>query len=245
MSAKFVIVTGGSRGLGYATIIELLAAGYRIATCSRGPTPLIQDLIKQQPDHLFWSAAEIGKEEQEQAFFKTATDWGGEDNFWALINNAGVAEEGILATFPNVDIRRIINVNLMGSLRMARLALRVLLRGSKGGRVVNISSILGLRGYTGLAPYSASKSGLDGMTRALAREVGRRNITVNSVNPGYMETEISATLSQRQKQQIINRTPMKRLAHLRDVTPLIRFILSDEARFITGQSIVVDGGITC
>ncbi len=83
------------------------------------------------------------------------------------------------------------------------------------------------------------------MTRALAREVGRRNITVNSVNPGYMETEISATLSQRQKQQIIKRTPMKRLADLKDVTPLIRFLLSDDARFITGQSLVVDGGITC
>ncbi len=146
MSAKFIIVTGGSRGLGYATIVELLAAGYRIATCSRGPTQLIQDLIKQQPDHLFWAATEIGNEDQEQTFFEAATDWGGEDNFWALINNAGVAGEGILATYPNVDTQRIINVNLMGSLRMTRLALRVLLRGSRGGRVVNISSILRLEG---------------------------------------------------------------------------------------------------
>ena len=245
MSTKFIIVTGGSRGLGYAVIVDLLAAGYRIATCSRQSNDKIEALINEQSENLFWSAAEIGNEADESTFFETAMEWGKRQNFWGLINNAGVAGEGILATYPNVDTQRILNINLIGALRMARLALRVLLGSPKGGRIINISSILGLRGYTGTAPYSVSKAGMDGMTRALAREVGRRNITVNSINPGYMETEISATLTTRQKQQIINRTPMKRLAELDDVTPVIRFLLSDEARFITGQSLVVDGGVTC
>jgi len=120
--------------------------------------------------------------------------------------------------------------------------LRHLLTRSGGGRIVNISSIIGLRGYTGLAAYSASKAGLDGMTRALAREVGRRGITVNSVAPGYLDTEMSERLEQRQRQQIINRTPQGRLGTVGDVVPVIRFLLGAEAGFVTGQTIVVDGG---
>jgi 3-oxoacyl-[acyl-carrier protein] reductase len=109
---------------------------------------------------------------------------------------------------------------------------------------VNISSIIALRGYTGLAAYSASKAGMDGLTRALAREVGRRQITVNSVNPGYLETEMSTSLEQQQRQQIIRRTPLGRLGRVEDIVPLVQFLLSAEAAFITGQSIVVDGGVS-
>ena len=153
--------------------------------------------------------------------------------------------DGILATFPNSDSTRIIEINLIGALRMARLALRNMLSNKHGGRIINISSIIGSRGYTGLASYSASKAGMDGLTRALAREVGRRNITVNSVAPGYLDTEMSSTLQSRQRQQIIGRTPMARLGTAEDVVPVIAFLLGDDSRFVTGQTIIVDGGITC
>ena len=152
--------------------------------------------------------------------------------------------EGILATFPNVDSARILEVNLIGALRLARLATRHMLSRSGPGRIINISSIIGSRGYTGLAAYSASKAGLDGLTRALAREIGRRGITVNSLSPGYLETEMSSILGQRQRQQIINRTPLGRLGKVEDVVPVLRFLLSEGARFITGQTLIVDGGIT-
>ena len=155
------------------------------------------------------------------------------------------ASEGILASFPNVETERLIDINLLGAIRLSRLASRHMLARRQGGRVINISSIIGSRGYTGLAAYSASKAGMDGLTRSLARELGRRNITVNSVAPGYLDTEMSSRLGRQQRQQICNRTPLGRLGMVEDVVPVVRFLLSDDARFITGQIIVVDGGITC
>ena len=236
-----VIVTGGSRGLGLALIKDLLKHGYKVATCSRSTTPELDTLVA---DGVFWRECAVGDAGQAESFFAAAEKWAGAGGLWALINNAGITGEGVLATFPNVDSERIIQTNLTGALHMARLAARHLLRRPEGGRIVNISSVIGLRGYTGLAAYSASKAGMDGMTRALARELGRRQITVNSVNPGYLDTEMSSTLADDQRRQIVNRTPLGRLGKVDDVAPVVRFLLGDDARFVTGQCLVVDGGIS-
>lgn len=245
-SASTVIVTGGSRGLGADIIEALLNLEYRIATCSRSKSDTISEFEHRfGPDRFLWLDTEIGIEDQEERFVNAVVDWSGPRSLLGLVNNAGIAGEGILATFPSIDIERIIRVNLLGSLRMSRLVARQLLSQGSGGRIINISSIIGQRGYTGLSAYSASKAGMDGMTRSLARELGRRQITVNSIAPGYLETEMSSTLSARQRDQIINRTPLKRLGTTDDIAPLVGFLLSDNARFITGQTIVVDGGITC
>ncbi|WP_298370019.1 SDR family NAD(P)-dependent oxidoreductase [Azospirillum sp.] len=243
---RHVIVTGGSRGLGLGLVEALLADGYRVSTCSRAPTAALERLTG--PD-LFWSACRIGDAEAVNGFVKAAVAWAGESPLWGLVNNAGIAREGILATFPDVDSAEVIQTNLTGAIQTARAFLRAKLTqrgpGRGAGRIINISSIIGQRGYVGLAAYSASKAGLDGLTRALAREVGRRGVTVNSVAPGYLTTEMSGTLSAGQRDQIIRRTPLGRLGDVADVVPVVRFLLGDEGAYVTGQTITVDGGITC
>jgi 3-oxoacyl-[acyl-carrier protein] reductase len=242
---KVALVTGGSRGLGLA-IVKALLPEYDIATCSRTLSDELREMGGLTASgRLLWQACEIGDAAQENSFFEAAVAWADGRGIFALVNNAGIAADGVLASFPTVDVERVLDVNLLGPLRMARLALRGMLVSNSGGRIVNISSIIGIRGYSGLSAYSASKAGLDGMTRALAREVGRRSITVNSVAPGYLRTEMSHGLGERQLDQIARRTPLRRLGEPADVVPVVRFLLSDDSRFITGQTIVVDGGITC
>jgi 3-oxoacyl-[acyl-carrier protein] reductase len=245
-SPKHVIVTGGSRGLGATMVRRLLAAGYRVSTCSRSKTPFIDEMIAHPAyrQRFLWTACEVGVATEVDRFVKDAVAAAEDAKLYGLVNNAGIAMAGILATFPNVDSERILRVNLLGAIEMARAVSQVLLRQDGGGRIINISSIIGSRGYNGLAAYSASKAGLDGLTRALARELGRRQITVNAIAPGYVQTDMSSTLSAGQLAQIINRTPLGRLVSAEDVVGLVMFLLSDDAAFITGQTIMVDGGIS-
>ena len=160
-----------------------------------------------------------------------------------LVNNAGVARDGVLGLFPDDDVDALVDLNLKGTFQMSKLVLRRMLRRG-GGRIINISSIVGLSGYRGLSVYGATKAGLDGFTRALAREVGGRGITVNSVAPGYMRTEMSHGLDEAQLGQIVRRTPAGRLGDGEDVAAAVQFLASEEAAFITGHVLVVDGGLT-
>ncbi|WP_193335464.1 SDR family NAD(P)-dependent oxidoreductase [Devosia beringensis] len=247
MQRKHVIVTGGSRGLGLTMIKGLLADGYRVSTCSRSMSDGIGRLLDDAEfkNRVFWQACSIGDEGEADGFVKAAVAAAGDDGLYGLVNNAGVAQAGILASFPNVESDRILRINLLGAIEAARAAAQVLLKQNTGGRIVNVSSIIGSRGYNGMAAYSASKAGMDGMTRALARELGRRQITVNSLAPGYVATEMSSTLTPAQLAQIANRTPLGRLASEEDVLGVLRFMLSDASAMVTGQVILVDGGISC
>lgn len=160
-----------------------------------------------------------------------------------LINNAGIAREGVLALASLDDIDSTVSTNLRGTLHLTRACLRPMLR-ARRGRIVNVSSIVALRGYAGLAAYSATKAALDGLTRSLAREVGSRGITVNSIAPGYLDLGMSDGLSDVQRAQILRRTPLGRLGRAEDVLPLLDFLLSPASDFMTGQVLILDGGLT-
>jgi len=246
MGYRHVIVTGGSRGLGAAMVAGLLADGYRVSTCSRSKSPAIAAFLDRQDyaARFFWAPCEVGEADQVDRFVNDAVSWAGDDGLYGLVNNAGVAQTGILASFPNAETERILKINLFGAIQAARAASTHMLKRNQGGRIINISSIIGTRGYNGMSAYSASKAGMDGLTRALARDLGRRQITVNSIAPGYVETEMSSTLSASQLKQIVNRTPLGRLASENDILNCARFLLSDGAGMITGQTILVDGGIS-
>ena len=238
---RHVLISGGSKGLGLELARTLLQEGYSVSTFSRTKTFEIEALLTLHPTAFYYASLDIQDSSALSAFVEKAHTLF--NNFYALINNAAIVQEGILATLPEVEIEKMVAVNITSSFALTRLFLRKMLT-AKSGRIINISSIIGSRGYSGLSVYSATKAALDGMTRSLSREIGSRHITVNSVAPGYMKSDLSASLSPEQLEQIKRRTPLGRLATAHDVTPLIRFLLSDDASFITGQTILIDGGIS-
>lgn len=244
MTGSHVLVTGGSRGLGLAFVRGCLDWGYAVSTCSRTQTDAVVELVKQHPGRCQWVEADLGEPGAASRFVLRAVKGFPDVPLYGLVNSAGITGEGIHSTFPMTEVRRIVEVNLIAAIEAAREFLRLLLPVGRPGRIVNISSIIGIRGYTGLATYSATKAGIDGLTRALAREWGRTGTTVNSIAPGYLETEMSAALNLKQRHQIVRRTPMERLGTVDDVVPVLRFLLSEGAQFVTGQTLVVDGGIS-
>jgi 3-oxoacyl-[acyl-carrier protein] reductase len=175
---------------------------------------------------------------------QTKAAFGGLDT---LINNAAMRIDGVLATMPPESIHELVQANLTSTLLMCREAIREFLRmPSRSPKwILNISSIAGETGFRGLSVYSSTKAGLLGMTRSLARELGPTNVVVNAVLPGFIVTDMSNSIEKRQQEEIVSRTPLGRLGKVEDVIPVVRFLLSPESRFITGQSIIVDGGVTC
>jgi 3-oxoacyl-[acyl-carrier protein] reductase len=237
---RHVFISGGSRGLGRAIVVALLDAGYRVSTFSRTPSEFVQELEGNK--NFSFSIADLSDRRSVASVLKTAEDRFGPP--YALINCAAIAVDGLLATTPDEQLKHLVSVNVEGTLGVTKLVVRRMLRMGGGGVIVNISSISSIRGFRGLAAYAFTKGGIDSFTRALARELGSQRIRVNSIAPGYYDTEMSHNLTDKQKEQILRRTPLGRLGVPEDVVGAVLFLLSDSSSFITGQVVVIDGGST-
>ncbi len=243
MTPRVIVISGGSKGLGRAFVEHFLSQGDIVCTFSRSSTKFVEETLANEKyrERFFFREADQSSRTDVKAFVQeTHRRFQRID---ALVNNAGVTRDGLLSMMSHDDIDLVLDVNLKGALYLMRACLRPMLV-ARRGRIINVSSIIGLRGYRGLAAYASTKAGLDAATRAMAREVGSRGITVNSIAPGYLATEMTHGLDESQMKQIACRTPLGRLGTPADVLPALDFLLSAGADFITGHVLVVDGGLT-
>lgn len=242
--APVIVISGGSRGLGLSLVNKFLAEGCQVATFSRSKTSEVAALEDQYEttDRFLWQQVDGANEDDLRAAIRNITkSWGGIDT---LINNAGTGHDGLLALQRMQDVDQLLDVNLRSAILLTQLCSKSMIR-NKAGSIVNISSVNSVRGHSGVAVYSATKAALDGLTRSLARELGPMNIRVNSVAPGYFESAMVGELSQDAKKRIQRRTPLGRLADPSEITEAVYFLASQQGSFITGQTLVVDGGLTC
>jgi 3-oxoacyl-[acyl-carrier protein] reductase len=238
-----ILVTGASRGLGLGIAGKLAGAGYRVVAVARRPSPEFDAAAREAGDALrFWPidlAHTAGIPELVSAVRK---EFG---PLYGLVNNAGVGTSGMLATMRVADIERTVQLNTVSPMVLTKQFVRGMMADGAGtGRIVNISSIVSNTGFSGLAVYGATKAALVGFTKSLAREVGPLGITVNAVAPGFVDTAMTEGLEGDRRQQIVRRSPLKRLAEIADVAEAVTFLMSDSARNITGTVLTVDAGST-
>lgn len=242
------IVSGGSRGLGLAVVERLLERGDRVATFSRSGSDRLAALARACPDRLHQGRVDVADSDAVRRFVVDVVERFGRIDH--CVASAAVAHEGVLATLRDDAIDSLLSVNLRGTIVLVRECVRQMLVNPVGDvavagggpSVVVVSSVVAARGSPGLTVYAATKAGMEGFARSLARELGPRGIRVNAVAPGFLETELSATLGEADRARIVRRTPLGRLGMPADVVGAIDFLTGPGAGFITGQVVAVDGG---
>jgi len=242
LEGKVAVITGGSRGIGRAIAMRLSAEGAKVVICGRNLEAAEEVVAEIETAGATGMAvaADVSRESEAEALIQASiTRFGRLD---ILVNNAGITKDGLLVRMKEEDWDTVLNVNLKGAFFTTRAALRPMLR-ARGGRIVNISSIAGTMGIPGQANYSAAKAGLIGFTKAVAKEVASRSITVNAVAPGFIETEMTAVLPEDRKRIYLSQIPIGRFGDPTEVAALVSFLVSEAAGYITGQVITIDGGL--
>lgn len=242
MKPQTVLVSGATRGLGLAIASGLLQDGYRVLALGRSPSEDFEALQKEVgQERLHFCFCDLNQTETiSEAVSKGIATFG---EIYGLVNNAAIGLDGILPTMHDTEIVKVMNTNLTAAVILTKYVSRSMLRLGQG-RIINISSICAHTGYSGLAAYAASKAGLIGFTKSLARDLGKAKITVNAIAPGFMHTEMTAGLSGQSLEKITRRSALGTLVRPTDIYPTVKLLLSAEARNYTGQTYTVDAGAT-
>lgn len=241
---RIALITGGSRGIGRAICIRLAQAGNDIVFNYQSGAEAAAEtkrLCEEYGVQVLAVQADVSKTEACEMLVKQAAEFGG-GKIHVLVNNAGITRDNLLARIKDEDLDAVVNVNLKGPFYLMRAVSKRMLR-QKYGRIINMSSVVGLKGNAGQVNYAATKAAVIGMTKSLARELASRQITVNAVAPGMIETDMTGAIREEARQQILESIPFREMGSPADVANVVAFLAGDEARYITGQVIAVDGGM--
>lgn len=240
---KTAIVTGGSRGIGRAICLALAREGANVVTCYANGADAANETVKLC-EELGVKAKAVkadvaSSEDVNNMIDMVKAEFGSID---ILVNNAGITKDNLMLKMTEDDFQQVIDTNLKGAFLFTKGVSKIMLK-QRAGKIINISSVVGVRGNAGQVNYSASKAGLIGMTKSVAKELASRGITCNAVAPGFIETDMTAKLPEAVVEEMLKTVPMKSIGNVSDVANLVKFLASDEARYITGQVICVDGGM--
>jgi len=239
---KVSVITGGARGIGRAIALAFAKEGSNIAICDINPELLaeVQKEIAASGREVIAEKVDVTKLDKVQKFVQKALDKFGKIDI--LINNAGITRDGLLVRMNETDWEAVLNVNLKGMFNCTKAVARPMMK-KRGGKIINMASIIGIVGNAGQANYAASKGGAIAFTKSIAKELASRNINVNAIAPGFIETNMTDTLSNEIKETIKKQIPLGKWGNVQDVANLALFLVSDASAYITGQVVQVDGGM--
>ena len=240
---KIALVTGGTRGIGKQIATTLAKSGYNIAINYRTEDEEVINTKKEIEEigvQCLTIQGDVSKFEECEKFVKEVIEQFGKID--VLVNNAGITKDMLLMRMKKEDFEQVIDVNLIGTFNVTKNVISYMLK-ARSGRIINISSVVGVSGNAGQTNYSASKAGIIGFTKSLAKEVASRNINVNAVAPGFIETNMTDVLKDEIKEEIAKSIPLKRMGSTQDVANVVKFLASEDSSYITGQVIHVDGGM--
>ena len=243
LSGKNAVVTGSSRGIGKAIALKLAALGANIAVVYAGNAEKANETVSEiealgvKAKAYMCNVADF--DEVKALVADIIAEFGGID---ILVNNAGIIRDGLVLSMKEEDFDKVIDVNLKGSFNMIKNTYQHFMK-KRRGRIINISSIVGINGNAGQANYASAKAGIIGLTKSVAKELAARNVTVNAVAPGYIETDMTNSMPEKAREAVMSSIPLKRVGQGEDIANAVAFLASDEAAYITGEVIKVDGGM--